>query len=134
MPSGSLLSTPSADAPRLLLRAARRLEPLHAAQARETHLEALLAAICAGDLHVTAGIPEAARAAPSAPEAPGAVDVLLDAVALRFTDGYVTAAPTLTRALRLLDLEAGVGEASLQPWLAELGPAKPARLSQVWCR
>jgi len=117
VPSGSLLSTPSADAPRLLLRAARRLEPLHAAQARETHLEALLAAICAGDLHVTAGIPEAARAAASAPEAPGAVDVLLDAVALRFTDGYVTAAPTLTRALRLLDLEAGVGEASLQPWL-----------------
>ena len=43
--------------------------------------------------------------------------MLLDAVALRFTDGYVTAAPTLTRALRLLDLEAGVGEASRQPWL-----------------
>jgi len=57
----------------LLLRAARRLEPLHAAQARETHLEALLAAICAGDLHVTAGIreaAEAARAAASAPDRP----------------------------------------------------------------
>jgi DNA-binding CsgD family transcriptional regulator len=109
-----------AAAPRLLLRAARRLEPLNAAQARETHLEALLAAICAGDLHITAGIreaAEAARAAPSAPDPPGAVDVLLDAVALRFTDGYATAAPALTRALRLLDLEAGADEAHRQPWL-----------------
>ena len=111
---------PGADAPRLLLRAARRLEPLSAAQARETYLEALLAAICAGDFHITAGIreaAEAARAAPPAPDPPRAVDVLLDAVALRFTDGYATAAPALTRALRLLDLEIGVGEAARQPWL-----------------
>jgi DNA-binding CsgD family transcriptional regulator len=107
-------------APRLLLRAARRLEPLSAAQARETHLEALLAAICAGDLDVTAGVreaAEAARAAPPAPDPPRAVDVLLDAVALRFTDGYATSAPALTRALRLLDLEASAGEADRRPWL-----------------
>jgi DNA-binding CsgD family transcriptional regulator len=111
---------PGADAPRLLLRAARRLAPLSAAQARETHLEALLAAICAGDLDITAGVreaAEAARAAPPAPDPPRAVDVLLDAVALRFTDGYATGAPALTRALRLLDLEAGADEPGRRPWL-----------------
>jgi DNA-binding CsgD family transcriptional regulator len=110
------------DAPRLLLRAARRLEPLNAALARETHLEALLAAIWAGDSHATAGVreaAEAARAAPPASDPPRAIDVLLDAVALRFTDGYATAASALTRALGLLlALEVGAAEAGCQPWLA----------------
>jgi len=110
------------DAPRLLLRAARRLEPLNAALARETHLEALLAAIWAGDPHATAGVreaAEAARAAPPASDSPRAIDVLLDAVALRFTDGYATAASALTRALGLLlALEVGAAEAGCQPWLA----------------
>jgi len=110
------------DAPRLLLRAARRLEPLNAALARETHLEALLAAIWAGDLHATAGVreaAEAARAAPPASDPPRTIDVLLDAVVLRFTDGYATAAPALTRALGLLlGLEVGAAEADCQPWLA----------------
>jgi DNA-binding CsgD family transcriptional regulator len=110
------------DAPRLLLRAARRLEPLNVALARETHLEALLAAIWAGDLHAIGGVreaAEAARAAPPASDPPRVIDVLLDAVALRFTDGYATAASPLTRALGLLlTLEAGATEADCQPWLA----------------
>ena len=45
---------------------------------------------------------EAARAAPPGPDPPRAVDVLLDALALRFTEGYAAAAPALTRALGLL--------------------------------
>ena len=93
------------DAARLLLSAARRLEPLDADLARETHLEALVAAMWVGDLDSPGGVleaAEAARAAPPGPEPPRAVDVLLDAFALRLTEGYAAAAPTLTRALELV--------------------------------
>ncbi len=61
------------DAARLLLSAAKRLAPLHAPLARETHLEALLAALWAGDLDRPGGVlaaAQAARAAPAGPEPP----------------------------------------------------------------
>jgi DNA-binding CsgD family transcriptional regulator len=93
------------EAARLLLSAARQLEPLNAGLARETHLEALVAAIWAGDLESPGGLlaaAEAARAAPAGPEPPRALDVLLDALALRLTEGYAAAAPALTRALELV--------------------------------
>jgi hypothetical protein len=59
----------------------------------------------AGDLGRPGGVreaAEAARAAPPGPEPPRAVDVLLDAVALRVTEGYHAAAAALTRAVELL--------------------------------
>ena len=90
------------DAARLLLGAARRLEPIDADSARETHLEALVAAMWADDLDSPGGLPEAAKAAsaaPPGPDPPRGVDLLLDAFALRLTEGYSAAAPTLTRAL-----------------------------------
>jgi DNA-binding CsgD family transcriptional regulator len=92
------------DAGRLLVSAARQLEPLDAELARETHLEALAAAM-ARDLDIPGGVlaaAKAARAAPPGPEPPRVVDVLLDALAIRLTDGYAGAAPTLTRALQML--------------------------------
>ena len=92
------------DAARLLLSAARRLESLNPYLARETYLEALGAAIWAGDLdnpHCLLDTAEAARAAPPGPDPPRAVDVLLDALAIRLTDGYAAARPALTRALTL---------------------------------
>ncbi len=101
----------SSDGARLLLSAARRLEPLDAGLARETHLEALAAAVWADDLGNPGGLreaAEAARAAPPGPQPPRAVDVLLDAFAIRLTEGYAAAAPALTRALKLvLALTAG---------------------------
>ncbi len=90
------------DAARLLLSAARRLEPLDADLSRETHLEALVAAMWAGDFDTPGCMleaAEAARAAPPGPDPPRAVDLLLDGFALRLTEGYAAAAPTLTRAL-----------------------------------
>jgi DNA-binding CsgD family transcriptional regulator len=93
------------DAAGLLLGAARRLEPLDAELARETHLEALVAAIWAGDLDGPGAMleaAEAARAAPPGPASPRAVDLLLDGLALRLTEGYAAAAPTLSRALELI--------------------------------
>jgi DNA-binding CsgD family transcriptional regulator len=94
----------SGDAGRLLVSAARRLEPLDVALARETHLEALGAALAA-DLDIAGGVleaAEAARAAPAGPDPPRTVDVLLDAFALRSTDGYAAAAPMLGKALEML--------------------------------
>jgi DNA-binding CsgD family transcriptional regulator len=110
------------DAARMLLNAARRLEPLKAGSARETHLEALGAAIWAGDLDNPGGIreaAEAARAAPAGPEPPRAVDVLLDAFALRLTEGYAAAAPRLRRALELvLNLNFANNEVGRWLWLS----------------
>src|SRR5271170_4454077 len=93
------------DAARLLLRAARLLEALDAGLAREMHLDALGAALVAGDLERPGGVREAAqaaRAAPPSPDPPRPVDVLLDAFALRLTEGHAAAAAAMTRALELL--------------------------------
>jgi DNA-binding CsgD family transcriptional regulator len=110
------------DAARLLLRAARLLEPLDAAQARETYVEAIAAATVAGDLRLPGGVREAAhaaRAAPPGPDPPRVVDVVLDAFALRFTDGWAAAVPSLRRALELLlALDVGTGKDRRWLWLA----------------
>jgi DNA-binding CsgD family transcriptional regulator len=108
-------------APRLLLSAARLLDRLNAGLAREAHLEALVAAMWAGDLGSPGGVRRAAQAAlaaPPAPDPPRAADVLLDGLALRFTQGYAAAVPALTRALELLlALDSSRGEASRWLWL-----------------
>jgi len=94
----------SADAGRLFLSAANALEPLDPELARETYLEAL-GGVMASDIEVVGGVPTiaaAARAAPPAVDPPRSVDVLLDAFAIRSTDGYEAAAPALARALGLL--------------------------------
>ena len=105
----ALMQRRTSDAARLLLSAARRLEPLDADLARETHLEAIMAAIGVGVRDGPGGMreaAEAARAAPRGPEPPRAIDVLLDAFAIRLTEGYPAAAPVLGRALELfLDLK-----------------------------
>jgi DNA-binding CsgD family transcriptional regulator len=92
------------DAGRLFLSAAKRLEPLDPERARETYLEALAGAM-SSDVEVVGGAPavaEAARAAPAGAAPPRTVDVLLDAFAIRLTEGYAAAAPTLARSLELL--------------------------------
>src|SRR6476620_4088527 len=92
------------DAGRLFLSAARRLEPLDPERARETYLEALAGAM-SSDVEVVGGaqaVAEAARAAPTGTARPRTMDVLLDAFAIRLTEGYTAAAPTLVRSLELL--------------------------------
>ena len=94
----------SGDAGHLLLSAATRLERLDPALARETYLEALAGAM-ANDVEVVGGaaaVAKLARAAPAGPAPPRTVDVLLDAFAIRLTEGYAAAAPTLARCLELL--------------------------------
>ena len=92
------------DAGRLFVSAARRLEPIDHELARETYLEAL-GGTMASDVEVVGGAPAvaaAARAAPAGSIPPRAVDVVLDAFAIRLTDGFAAAAPTLARGLELL--------------------------------
>src|SRR5256714_1181343 len=95
---------------------------LDAPLARETHLEALVAALWAGDLDRTGGVlaaAEAARSAPAGPEPPRAVDVALDALAIGLTEDYEAAAPLLTRALELLlAQDMGSDEDGRSLWLA----------------
>lgn len=96
------------DAPPLLFEAAKRLEPLDAGLARETHLDALGAAIFAGRLGSDPGmreIAEAARAAPPATEPPRAVDLLLDGIACRLAEGYGAGIHPLRRALEAVQQE-----------------------------
>src|SRR5262249_1829764 len=113
------------EAARLLLGAARRLEPLDVSLARETYLQALGAAILAGELEQSGILREvatAARAAPSGPVPPRAEDVLLDAFAIRLIEGHTAAAPTLARALQeILALNAGTDiDVGRWLWLAGL--------------
>jgi len=108
------------DAVPLLVDAARQLESLNPALARETYLEALRAASIAGrlggDARVAAG---AAQRAPSLEGAPRAVDLLLDGLAVRFTAGYAASAPALRRALSAVRDEGGrPGQDVRWPWSA----------------
>ena len=107
------------DATRLLLDAARHLEPLNADLARETYLEALVAAV-ADELDSPGSalvVAEAARAAPPGRDPPRVVDVVLDALALRYTGSYATAAPALSRALELLLAQVGTADVGRWFWL-----------------
>jgi len=90
------------DAPALLLRAARRLEPLDRRMARQTYLDAVLAGHFAGRL-APGSLREAAEAARRVPRAagpPAAFDLLLDGLAIALTGGYAAGAATLTQAVR----------------------------------
>jgi DNA-binding CsgD family transcriptional regulator len=90
------------DASALLLRAAKRLEPLDVGLARQTYLEALSTSVYAGRFTNAGGVREAAEAArhaPAATEPASALDLLLDGLALLTTEGHAAAAPTLKRAV-----------------------------------
>jgi DNA-binding CsgD family transcriptional regulator len=107
------------DDPPLLLDAARRLEPLDAALARETYLEALGAAIFAGRLSAAVGVrevAEAARAAPAGTAPPRRIDLLLDGLTVRFTEGYAAGVAPLRRAMRAFAPAHGILEEDLR-WL-----------------
>jgi DNA-binding CsgD family transcriptional regulator len=110
------------DAPPLLLDAAKRLGPLDAELARETYLEALGAAIFAGRLGSGHGVLEVAEAAHAAPPAPGparTIDLLLDGLATRFTDGYAAGVQPLRRALDAVSRDEGQSEDDIRwLWLA----------------
>src|SRR5262249_54947684 len=88
------------EAPALVLQAARQLEPLDGALARQTYLDAWTAALFAGELAQAGSLREvsrAARSAPRPPDPPAPCDLLLDGLAVLVTDGRAAAAPLLRR-------------------------------------
>jgi DNA-binding CsgD family transcriptional regulator len=118
------------DAPPLLLKAAKRLEPLDAGLARETYLTAWLAALFAGRLAGAGDLLEvscAARAAPAAAGPPHPADLVLAGLATVVTDGLAAAAPTLRRALRAFnDADMTKAEELRWGWFAQ------AAASALW--
>jgi DNA-binding CsgD family transcriptional regulator len=107
------------DAPLLLLTAARQCEPLDVRLARETHLEALSAALLAGCLALGGGVREVAEAAQAAhpPRRPArGPDLLLDGLALVITEGYPAGAPVLKQAVNAFRSADVCGEEGLR-WL-----------------
>jgi hypothetical protein len=110
------------DAPLPLLKAAKRLEPLDVRLARETYLEALAAAIFAGRLATgsvgMSEVAEAARAAPPPRASPRAIDLLVDALATRFTEGHAASVGPIRRALHAFRPEDAGADDSRWLWLA----------------
>jgi hypothetical protein len=107
------------DATALLLAAARHLAPLDPALARMTYLEALGTAAFASWLGGSAGVREVAHAARAAPPAPRlrAIDLLLDGLTIRFTQGYAAAVLPLRRALAALSRADAADEGTQWVWL-----------------
>jgi DNA-binding CsgD family transcriptional regulator len=110
------------EAPPLLLSAAKRLEPLDGAAARELYLDALTAALFAGRLggEVDARqVAAAARAAPPPAHAAHAADLLLDGLAVLIAEGAAAGTPVLRKALTAFGTnELATDEALRWLWLA----------------
>jgi len=87
------------EAARTLLNAARQLDPHDPAKARVAYLEAMSAAIWASGPDAPGILAFAAAVAPPPAASNPPADLLLQALALRFTRGYTAAAPQLTKAL-----------------------------------
>jgi DNA-binding CsgD family transcriptional regulator len=118
------------DAPAVLVKAAKQLEPLDAALARQTYLDAWLAAAIAGRFAGAGALHEVSQAARSAlppTGVPRPSDVLLDGLAVLVTGGRSEAAPLLRRAARVFAEE----EITMEERLRWSVPAVMAA-SMVW--
>ena len=108
------------DALPLLIDAAKQLERVDVPLSRHAYLSAIRAACVAGRLGP--GPLEPARAALQAPRVQGeprAVDLLVDGLAVRFTDGYAASVPALRDAFRALCEEGEREDVSVRwPWYA----------------
>ncbi|MDA0164445.1 helix-turn-helix transcriptional regulator [Solirubrobacter ginsenosidimutans] len=87
------------EAPLLLLKAAKRLEPVDVSLARETYLDAVFAALFADRLGPMRQVAAAAKLAPAAPPPGGPADRFLDGMVAMILEDYADAAPALRGAL-----------------------------------
>ena len=97
-------SSMGGDAPSLLLKAAKRLEPLNLGLARETYLNAWRAASFGGSMAGDGDmlkVSRAARALPPPSDPPRPIDLILDGLARLVTDGPAAAGPALRRAVNV---------------------------------
>jgi DNA-binding CsgD family transcriptional regulator len=109
------------DAPRLLLAAARRFEPIQPGLARKTYLDAISAATFAGRLAGPGGdVRHVAAAAAAASRPVGAArspDLLLDGLAANFVEGYPAAVPDLRAALDVFGVDMSADDELRWMWL-----------------
>jgi DNA-binding CsgD family transcriptional regulator len=110
------------EAPALLLRAAKALDPLDPKLAGDTYLDAWSAALFAGRLARTVSLHHVSREALARPRPGGPLrpsDLLLHGFSRAFTDGRSAAAPVLERAAKgFAGEEATVEEILRWGWLA----------------
>ncbi len=106
----------------LLLEAADRLADLDPALARETYLEALVAAGFAGRLAGASGsaksVAQAVGAAPPAPHPRRGIDLLLDGLTTLFSEGYEAAVPILRQAQNAFATDLPASEQLRWGWAA----------------
>jgi DNA-binding CsgD family transcriptional regulator len=117
----AFLTNRGSDAPPLLLKAAKRLEPIDAELARATYLQALTSGYFAGRLAVGGGVLEVARVAADAPppsHPPRAPDLLLDGLVARHINGYEAGLPILRRALHAFGTGMPIDEELRWHWVA----------------
>ena len=123
------------DGPPLLLDAARRLEAVAPALAREAYLEALGAAMYAGRGDADSGVlnvAEAARDAPAAPQPPRPIDLMLDGLARRCTEGPEAGVPSLRLALDAVADEALDGHGDVMRWLLLSPIVQSMTVFELW--
>jgi DNA-binding CsgD family transcriptional regulator len=117
----ALLTSRGSDAPSLLLKAARRLEPIDADLSRATYLQALASGYFAGRLATGGGVLEVARAAAAAPpptHARRAPDLLLDGLVAHYNVGYAAGLPLIRKGLQAFGTGMPVDEELRWHWVA----------------
>ncbi|MFI8075581.1 AAA family ATPase [Streptomyces sp. NPDC086033] len=118
----AFVTSRGAEALPLLLATAQRLVPLDVGLARETFLDTVSAATFAGRLTVGATVREVAEAArrtsPSNTQPPRNADLLVDALATRFTSGYRAAVAGARDAVSALRRETDPEQVLRWSWLA----------------
>jgi DNA-binding CsgD family transcriptional regulator len=118
----AFLTDRGSEAPPLLLKAARRLEPIDPELSRATYLQALTAGYFAGRLALGGGVEEVARAAALAPPPPShpprAPDLLLDGLVAHHITGYSAGLPILREALHAFGAGMSVDEELRWHWVA----------------
>jgi DNA-binding CsgD family transcriptional regulator len=103
------------DAAPLILAAANQLAPLAPELARDTYLDAFTVAVFVGRMSGDIGVSEVARAARLAPASSARPsDLLLDGLALAYTDGYAAGVPLLKRAVSAMRTENRPGVEALR--------------------
>jgi DNA-binding CsgD family transcriptional regulator len=117
----AFLTDRGSEAPPLLLKAARRLEPIDPELSRATYLQALTAGYFAGRLALGGGVEEVARAAALAPPPSHplrAPDLLLDGLVAHHITGYSAGLPILREALHIFGAGMSVDEELRWHWVA----------------
>jgi hypothetical protein len=111
------------DTVSLLMKAAARVQTFDVRLTRQTFLDALLAAMFAADLTSGSTVRDTAEAVRFGPPAPGLAtpaDLLLDGLAIRFTDGYAAAFPLLKAAINAFSGPALSSDEMRWLWLAHI--------------